>query len=142
MLYVLFLFSLSYVWFEWPHICTSFFLFYDLLTLLCWSSWDFLSFLLLRHFIFYYCVFHFFYTVKKKGSLRNLKRIFTWIHGQILFMVLQKKGFARNLSLIHRKNGFVRKVQYETFSRKISKGFVPIVSYGSYWRTCQKGFVL
>jgi len=40
------------------------------------------------------------------------------------FLVPQKKGFARNLSLIHQKNGFVRKVQYETFSRKSLKGFV------------------
>ncbi len=48
---------------DYIYIYASFFPFYDIYTLLYWSSFHFLSFLLLLHFIFNYWVFSFFYVM-------------------------------------------------------------------------------
>jgi hypothetical protein len=66
---------------------------------------------------------------KKKRNFTKPKKELSAGTASEPLVVSEKEGFVPNFFLMNGKNGFVRKVQYETFTEKRLKGFARNVQY-------------
>ncbi len=78
---------------------------------------------------------------KKKRNFTKPKKELSAGTASEPLVVSEKEGFVPNFFLMNGKNGFVRKVQYETFTEKRLKGFARNVQYETIPKWYTKGFV-